>query len=62
MKDRNVVEAEFEKLQHAADDFKAALARFAKTFNPERTGIVEFQEHVDNVLYDIYEEVEEELY
>ena len=62
MQGRSKVEAEFERLQEAADVFKAALDRFKRTFNPERTGIVEFQEHIDNVLFDIYEEVEEELY
>lgn len=62
MKGLNTVEAEFAKLERAADEFKEALRVFGKTFNPERTGIVEFQEHVDSVLYDIREEIEDELY
>ena len=55
------IQSEYEVLVLAADIFKDALMEFRRTYDPSTVGIVEFMEHIDDVLYDISEDIEVEM-
>lgn len=50
--------AALEKLEAAKDEFVRAMDEFRKTFEPNTVGLDELNEHLEDVLYDIYEEIE----
>jgi len=49
----------FLELEKAAEQFKSALIRFQSVYDPETVGIAEFCEHIDEVLFDIDQELQE---
>jgi hypothetical protein len=61
MKGLNKVNEEFAKLELAANEFKKALNKFSKTFDPETVGIGEFCEQIDEMLFEIDQEITEEF-
>jgi hypothetical protein len=54
-----VIDQKFKELEKAAEQFKAALLKFQSVYDPETVGIVETCEHIDEVLWDIEQEMEE---
>lgn len=54
------IDQAFTKLETAASVFKAALYEFRKTYDPDTVGIDEFAEQIDNVLFEIDAELQEE--
>ena len=54
-----MIAQKFVELDKAAQEFKAALLKFQTVYDPETVGIVEFCEHIDEVLWDIEQEMEE---
>ena len=49
----------FLELEKAAEQFKSALIRFQSVYDPETVGIAEFCEQIDEVLFDIDQELQE---
>jgi len=47
------------ELERAAEQFKSALIRFQSVYDPETVGIAEFCEQIDEVLWDIEQEIGE---
>jgi hypothetical protein len=47
------------ELERAAREFKAALIKFQSVYDPKTVGIAEFCEHIDEVLWDIEQEMED---
>jgi hypothetical protein len=54
-----MIDQKFAELERAAEQFKAALLKFQSVYDPETVGIVEFCEQIDEVLFDIDEELQE---
>ena len=54
-----MIDQKFAELERAAEQFKAALIKFRSVYDPETVGIVEFCEQIDEVLFDIDEELQE---
>ena len=50
----------FAELEKAAQEFKAALLKFQSVYDPQTVGIVETCEHIDEVLFDIDAELQEQ--
>lgn len=48
---------EMQALRAAAEVFKQELYKFQNAYDPNTVGIVEFAEHIDNVLLDIQAEL-----
>jgi len=49
----------FLELEKAAEQFKSALIRFQTVYDPKTVGIAETCEHIDEVLWDIEQEMED---
>jgi hypothetical protein len=49
----------FLELEKAAEQFKAALIKFQTVYDPKTVGIAETCEHIDEVLWDIEQEMED---
>jgi hypothetical protein len=54
-----MIAQKFIELEKAAEQFKSALIRFQSVYDPETVGIAEFCEHIDEVLWDIEQEMQE---
>jgi hypothetical protein len=52
-----MIAQKFIELEQAAEQFKAALIRFQSVYDPETVGIGETCEHIDQVLWDIEQEL-----
>ncbi len=52
-----MIDQKFAELEKAAQQFKAALLKFQSVYDPETVGIVETCEHIDEVLFDIDQEL-----
>jgi dTDP-glucose pyrophosphorylase len=55
-----MIDQKFAELEKAAQEFKAALIKFQSVYDPETVGIVEFCEQIDEVLFDIDQELQEQ--
>ena len=53
-----MIDQKFLELEKAAQQFKAALIKFQSVYDPETVGIVEFCEQIDEVLFDIDQELQ----
>ena len=49
----------FLELEKAAQQFKAALLKFQSVYDPVTVGIAETCEHIDEILFDIDQELQE---
>lgn len=54
-----MIDQKFAELEKAAQQFKAALLKFQTVYDPVSVGIVETCEHIDEVLFDIDQELQE---
>jgi len=54
-----MIDQKFKELEQAAQKFKAALLSFQTFYDPDTVGIEEFCEHIDEVLFDIDQELQE---
>ena len=54
-----MIDQKFKEVERAAQQFKAALLKFQSVYDPETVGIEEFCEQIDEVLWDIEQEMEE---
>jgi len=54
-----MIDQKFKELERAAQEFKAALLKFQSVYDPETVGIVETCEHIDEILFDIDQELQE---
>ena len=54
-----MIDQKFAELEKAAEQFKAALLKFRSVYDPKTVGIVETCEHIDEVLWDIEQEMED---
>ena len=52
-----MIDQKFKELERAAQEFKAALLSFQTFYDPDTVGIDEFCEHIDEVLFDIDQEL-----
>ena len=52
-----MIDQKFLELEKAAQEFKAALLKFQSVYDPETVGIDETCEHIDEVLWDIEQEL-----
>ena len=55
-----MINQKFAELEKAAQEFKAALLKFQSVYDPQTVGIVETCEHIDEVLFDIDAELQEQ--
>jgi hypothetical protein len=55
----DMIDQKFKELGRAAQEFKAALLKFQSVYDPETVGIAETCEHIDEILFDIEQEVED---
>jgi len=53
-----VIDQKFAELERAAQEFKAALLKFQSVYDPATVGIEETCEHIDQVLFDIDQELQ----
>jgi hypothetical protein len=60
MRTANMINQKFLELEKAAQEFKAALIKFQSVYDPETVGIVETCEHIDEILFDIDQELQEQ--
>ena len=51
----------FAELEAAAQVFIEAIAEFKRTYNPDTVGLIEWQAGIEDVLYEIQEDIEVEL-
>jgi hypothetical protein len=58
-KEHTMIDQKFAELERAAQQFKAALLSFQTFYDPETVGIVETCEHIDEILFDIDQELQE---
>ena len=54
-----MINQKFAELEKAAQEFKAALLKFQSVYDPQTVGIAETCEHIDEVLFDIEQEMED---
>ena len=54
-----MIDQKFAELEKAAEQFKAALLKFQSVYDPETVGIAETCEHIDEILWDIEQELQE---
>ena len=54
-----MIDQKFKELEKAAQKFKAALLSFQTFYDPDTVGIDEFCEQIDEVLFDIDQELQE---
>ena len=54
-----MIDQKFKEVERAAEKFKAALLKFQSFYDPETVGIAEFCEQIDEVLFDIDQELQE---
>ena len=54
-----MINQKFAELERAAQQFKAALLKFQSVYDPTTVGIEDFCEHIDEVLFDIDQELQE---
>jgi hypothetical protein len=52
-----MIAQKFAELEQAAQQFKAALLKFQSVYDPETVGIVEACEHIDEIVFDIEQEL-----
>ena len=55
-----MINQKFAELEKAAQEFKAALLKFQSVYDPQTVGIAETCEHIDEVLFDIDAELQEQ--
>jgi hypothetical protein len=52
-----VINQKFKELERAAQEFKAALIKFQSVYDPEHVGIDEACEYIDEIMFDIDQEL-----
>jgi len=55
----DMIDQKFKEVERAAQEFKDALLKFRSFYDPETVGIDEFCEQIDEVLFDIDQELQE---
>jgi hypothetical protein len=61
MASKEKIHTEFEVLQDAADQFLAAIEEFKRTYTPSTVDLKTWVLGIEDVLLDIYEDIEVEL-
>jgi hypothetical protein len=54
-----MIDQKFKEVERAAQEFKDALLKFRSFYDPVTVGIDEFCEQIDEVLFDIDQELQE---
>jgi len=54
-----MINQKFAELEKAAQEFKAALLKFQSVYDPVSVGIVETCDYIDDVLFEIDQELQE---
>ena len=53
--------AALDALQDAKDQFDAAVAKFKRVYQPKSVGLDEWQEHNENVMLELSDDIEDNL-